>query len=217
MMKRSILRTVLLVVVLTFSLVVDASVPEDSLQNGDLLFAVNPKGNAITEVTIGVGNTKIDHVGMVIRKTDGIFVMEATKRKGVGMTPLSEFVAYNTVKYYSPMILVGRVKTGLDFPKVEQLYRKYEHLPYDSLFLPDDRAMYCSELVQKIAVDHLGRPVFGTIPMSFHDNTGKVTAYWKKFYRQFGMEVPEGAPGTNPGQLSRDHHVRILGFLKKAY
>ena len=55
--------------------------------------------------------------------------------------------------------------------------------------------------------------VFSTIPMSFHDSTGKVTEFWTKFYAARGLEVPEGEPGTNPGQLSRDPSVKILGVL----
>ena len=56
--------------------------------------------------------------------------------------------------------------------------------------------------------------VFCTIPMSFHDSTGKVTEFWTKFYEVRGLTVPEGEPGTNPGQLSRDPNVRILGYLQ---
>ena len=48
-----------------------------------------------------------------------------------------------------------------------------------------------------------GKPIFGTIPMSFHDSTGRILDYWTEFYRQRGMAVPEGLPGTNPGELSR--------------
>ena len=47
--------------------------------------------------------------------------------------------------------------------------------------------------------------------MSFHDSTGQVTDYWLEFYRQRGMEVPEGAPGTNPGELSRRPQITIIG------
>lgn len=187
--------------------------PSDSLRSGDLVFAIAPGGNAITDVTRGVDGLKIDHVGMVYRNQDSIFVMEATGRKGVGMTPLAEFIHHNSDKDLASRILIGRVKSGLDFSKTYQRYQQYEHLPYDTLFMPDDRAMYCSELVQKIAVDSLGHRIFPTIPMSFHDKSGKITAFWKRFYRRFGMEVPEGAPGTNPGQLSRDPHVRIMGLL----
>lgn len=56
--------------------------------------------------------------------------------------------------------------------------------------------------------------VFGTIPMSFHDSAGRVTEFWTKFYEVRGLTVPEGEPGTNPGQLSRDPNVRILGYLQ---
>jgi hypothetical protein len=86
--------------------------------------------------------------------------------------------------------------------------------PYDDLYLPGDSAIYCSELVQSGFVDSRGHLVFDTIPMSFHDESGKVTDYWTDFYRQRGMDVPEGAPGTNPGELSRRHEVSIIGDFK---
>ena len=50
--------------------------------------------------------------------------------------------------------------------------------------------------------------------MSFHDSAGRVTEFWTKFYEVRGLTVPEGEPGTNPGQLSRDPNVRILGYLQ---
>ena len=83
--------------------------------------------------------------------------------------------------------------------------------PYDDLYLPGDSAVYCSELVQMNFVDSCGTPVFDTIPMSFHDATCQVTDYWRVFYRKRGMQVPEGEPGTNPGELSRRQQVTILG------
>mgnify|MGYP002522520537 FL=1 len=56
--------------------------------------------------------------------------------------------------------------------------------------------------------------VFDTIPMSFHDSTGNVTEFWTKYYAARGLKVPEGEPGTNPGQLSRDPNVELLGYLR---
>ena len=43
--------------------------------------------------------------------------------------------------------------------------------------------------------------------------TGRVTDYWKEFYSCRGMVVPEGKPGTNPGELSRRPEVTIIGNL----
>ena len=56
--------------------------------------------------------------------------------------------------------------------------------------------------------------VFNSIPMSFHDSTGNVTEFWTKFYAARGLKVPEGEPGTNPGQLSRDPNVKLQGYLR---
>ena len=46
---------------------------------------------------------------------------------------------------------------------------------------------------------------------SFRDSTGCITDYWIDFYRQHGMNVPDGAPGSNPGELSRRSQVTIIG------
>ena len=83
--------------------------------------------------------------------------------------------------------------------------------PYDDLYLPGDSAVYCSELVQMNYVTPAGQAVFGTIPMSFHDSTGRVLDEWVDFYSRRGMAVPEGAHGTNPGELSRRDEVTIIG------
>ena len=45
--------------------------------------------------------------------------------------------------------------------------------------------------------------------MSFHDNNGKILDAWTQFYAFYHREVPEGEPGTNPGQLSRDKAVKV--------
>ena len=77
--------------------------PSDSLRSGDLVFAIAPGGNAITDVTRGVDGLKIDHVGMVYRNEDSIFVMEATGRKGVGMTGISNMSTCPTTRCSCPM------------------------------------------------------------------------------------------------------------------
>jgi len=68
--------------------------------------------------------------------------------------------------------------------------------------------------VQLSYLDHQGKPLFSTIPMSFHDASGRITDYWIQFYARHQMAVPEGKPGSNPGELSRRPSVRIVGRLK---
>ena len=177
------------------------------LQEGDLLFCCPDTANAITAVTSGVEGLPIDHVAVVHRigGEDGIlFVIEAVKPM-VCLTPIDTFVNEN-----GP-VLVARVKADLDVKSSVKRCLAMVGKPYDDLYLPGDSAVYCSELVQMCYVTRAGQPVFGTIPMSFHDATGQVTRYWTDFYSGRGMEVPEGLPGTNPGELSRSPQVTIVG------
>lgn len=164
---------------------------------GDLLFHVVSEGNAITEVTPGM----IDHVAILI-SADSVF--EAVPHGGVQITPV------DSLKAQEGHWLQARVDNA-DVVQSIANARRYLGLPYDSLYLADNDAIYCSELVQFAYVDRQGRRLFQPIPMSFHDDSGMILPYWIDFYRRNGMTVPEGQPGTNPGELSQRPAVRILG------
>lgn len=212
-MKRFVLNLLLLLVGLV---AVPAYAQNDSLpmlsvndlRTCDLLFAVNERGNAITQSTSKLGELPIDHVGILYIKGGKPLVVEATTGYGVRSVGVAQFLADN------PVCVVGRVD-GINSLKSVTNALRFDGLPYDSLFEPDDSAMYCSELVQKSFVDTLGHAVFGTIPMSFHDATGKILPYWTELYRRHGRKVPDGAPGTNPSQLSNDHRTKLVGWLYK--
>lgn len=214
----------LLVVVLGCS---DERVSVSDLRGGDLLFVVNGQGNNITDVTDGVDGLGIDHIAVF---SDGN-VIEAIPEYGVVENPLDSFLVRLSDR---ESVLVGRIER-LDVEESVTNARKFLGKPYDDIFMPSDSAIYCSELVQKSFVFKDGLKerdqnvkevdskatgsgtkhfVFGTIPMSFHDSTGNVTEFWTKFYSARGLAVPEGEPGTNPGQLSRDPNVKILGRLQ---
>lgn len=196
---------------LLLSLVICAIQPiaAQQLREGDLLFSVSASSNAITEVTSRVGEMPIDHVAIVHRIGGSkglLYVVEAIKPQ-VCLTPIDTFLCRN------PHVLVARVDNDFDSAVSVKRCLLDVGKPYDDLYLPGDSAIYCSELVQKNFVTSSGELIFNTIPMSFHDATGVVTDYWLDFYAQHGMAVPEGLPGTNPGELSRRPQVRIIGKL----
>lgn len=168
------------------------------LVTADLLFHVTPQSNAITDVTPGM----IDHVAIILNSDS---VIEAVGR-GVVITPI------DSLRRQPGYYLVGRVK-GVHRASSIAHARTYLGRPYDYLYLPDNEAIYCSELVQFSFVDKHGNRLFAPIPMSFHDATGQITDYWHRFYKERGMDVPEGQPGTNPGELSRRRQIRIVGRL----
>jgi hypothetical protein len=55
-----------------------------------------------------------------------------------------------------------------------------------------------------------GVEYFKERPMSFRDSvTGEIHPGWIEYYARFGMEVPDGQPGSNPGDLSNDPRLEI--------
>ena len=179
-----------------------AEVPRKKLKSGDLLFHLTKKSNAITDVTPGM----IDHVAIYL---GGDSVIEAVGR-GVVITPLDS-LCMQEGRY-----LVGRVSKLCRKASLRNALT-FLGRHYDWLYLPDNADIYCSELVQLSYVDKKGKPLFATIPMSFHDQTGRITDYWTQFYSRRGLQVPEGKPGTNPGEMSQRGIVTIKGRLRKTY
>lgn len=84
-------------------------------------------------------------------------------------------------------------------------------LPYDSFFMPDQAALYCSELiVDMFRHANGGAEFFRETPMSFSDPvTGEILPGWINYYEAFGLEVPEDEPGSHPGEISLDPRITI--------
>lgn len=179
-----------------------------SLCEGDLLFCAQEKGNNITDVTQGVGGMKIDHVAIFHRQGGRTFALEAI-HSGVGLTPIDSFMARREA------VLAARLRDTIGVARSVERALGFIGRPYDFNFMPDDSAFYCSELVQKCYRDSRGELVFKPIPMSFHDKSGRITPYWHDYYARQGLQVPEGEPGSNPGDLSRSAAICILGIVEK--
>ena len=198
-------RLTVLIVILLIAVV--AWGQQGAVAEGDLAFVVNREGNAITEVTHGIDGLPIEHVAIMHRiggDNGPLYVIEAIGR-GVCLTPIDTFLCSNG----ACNVVLGRVE-DLDARQSVRKALSYIGVPYDYYFMPDDSAMYCSELVQKCYVDKAGAHVFQPIAMSFHDAQGHITDYWRQHYAAQGLDVPDGAPGSNPGDLSRSKRVRIL-------
>lgn len=177
-----------------------------NLCEGDLLFCAKEASNPITEVTQGVSGMKIDHVAIVHKQGNKTYALEAI-HKGVTLTPMDSFMARRE------MVVAARLCDTLGVAQSVERALSFLGRPYDFNFMPSDSAFYCSELVQKNYRYSDGQLVFKPIAMSFHDKTGKITDYWKEYYGRQGLTVPEGEPGSNPGDLSRSKAIQILGII----
>ena len=173
-----------------------------ALRPGDLLFQVSEGGmsEAIETATSG----DYSHVGFLDRSWTG-HVWEAVPDQGVVRTPLRKFLREAAKDSEGrPMVTVYRLRSGLDVRDAVRRARSLSGRPYDFAFMPGDSTLYCSELVYTCFRDPGGSPLFSSIPMTFKGPDGGILPYWTKHYETMGLSVPEGAPGTNPNDLSRD-------------
>ncbi len=174
----------------------------------DLLFVIAQQPNAITEVTSGADNYEIDHVGVLVKENGKMKVIEAVY-EGVREIDYEQFVRSNK------HILVGRIRKGIDKAQTFSRLRSLLGRPYDFVFMPGTEAVYCSELVSECFVNKTGQRLLPPVTMSFHDAQGRITPYWTDFYSRRGKDVPEGLPGTNPGEMSKRANVKIKYQLRQ--
>ena len=190
------------------------------LQHGDLLFNITDTTSAsdfakgIVGSTVGIDKARVSHVAILCKEQDKWCVLEATSKHGVRMTTLDNYIAEaDKDAEGKPMVLVGRVNDNVDISQSIANAKAFIGCRYDFTFDPSDEEMYCSELVQKSFVDTEGNLIFQPIPMSFHDAEGRILPYWINYYLERDLDVPEGEPGSNPGALSRNEKVEIIGSL----
>lgn len=195
---------------------------EDRLRSGDLIFVGLPAeasadgggmGAAIAAAT-GTGALHYIHVAIAEVQADSVFVIDATLARGVARRPLSVFLADFTRRDGSlPQFTVKRLRRKA--PDAVENAKAFCGLPYDTLFLPKNDALYCSELVRESFRAADGRYLFEEAPMNWKDADGKIPAYWEQLFGRMGMEVPQGVPGTNPQAMAasavlRDVAVRLV-------
>lgn len=181
------------------------------LRNGDFLFEdldCGPLCDAIEQVTQSYGGNHFSHIGLVYRKADSVFIIEAIGNN-VRMTPLAQFTSRTRHK-----IFIGRMK-----PAYRQLIDSAISFslrsigtPYDDDFLYDNGKYYCSELIyDAFQYANSGKPVFRLEPMTFKPlGSTDFFPVWVDYYKKLGTAIPEGKPGINPGGISRSEYIEIL-------
>ena len=185
------------------------SVKWKALRSGDLLFFRDTEGmGAAVKESTG----QYTHVALVERVGDTIWIIDATPAYGVSRRPY--FHSYKD-KQSAPDIFRIEDET-FDMDSVLSRARYYIGQPYDMAFLPDNGALYCSELIYECFLAdnsyEMGsnRHLFTASPMNWRDANGNLPKYWTKHFKKLKMSVPEGVLGTNPTSLSQSSLLRKL-------
>ena len=207
-------RILCLVLLLLGSVSLRAQIPFD-LETGDLLFQVNGSSSyteAIKSVTSGIKGLEFSHVGVAYVEDGEVYVLEAVPY-GVVKSSLDKFFRQSKLYEGNPMVVVGRLKPRFRkcipaaIERIDTLLGKR----YDYVFTPGDDTYYCSELIQVSYLKSNGKPIFKSHPMTFKDKkTGETSPLWEKHFQMHKHEIPEGVPGTNPGDMSRSRAIEIV-------
>lgn len=182
-----------------------------TFQKGDLLFlteGVSSFSEAIASSTGKNDSVRLVHVGMVCDPdsggNEGVIIIEASPQEGVRKIGLTDFIKHASLIDGKPGIIVKRLKDS--FPLDEAIERAETRLgeEYDWYYLPDNGMTYCSELIYDSYLDSEGAHIFTAYPMNFRRADGTMPEFWTELCKKLGVDVPEGIPGTNPNDMSKD-------------
>ena len=213
-------RLLLTLAVCVPALLAGCSPAAQRLQTGDLIFVGIPADysldadsmdSAITTATGGQTELNRIHVAIAEIAEGETWIIDATIRHGVDRHPLDTFLRDFTLRDGSlPVFEIKRLRDDARAEEFVANARQYLGLPYDSTFLPDNDAFYCTELVYCSYLDPDGNPLFRSEPMNFKNAEGEFPLYWKQLFDRLGQDIPQGVPGTNPQGMAAETILRSV-------
>ncbi len=173
------------------------------LNNGDLLFVTAKEtglSGAINNVTQKQEHASFDHIGIVEKNRDGVFVLHAAPKGGSQKQKVKEFIKDQADE--GQKVIVYRLKSPYQntIPDAIQKAESMLGKPYNFNYILDESAYYCSDFIERAFRKN---QIFRLEPMTFVDpKTGTTNAFWQEFYQKKNLKVPEGEPGCNPNGMA---------------
>ena len=197
--------------ILAFVAAAAISCTPDKLRTGDLVFIGIPNDYSLGEdsmdgaiaASTGSDGLNLIHVAIADVAEDGNYIIDATLKFGVDRHPLDTTIKQFTLKDGSqPVYIVKRLKDSRMAKDWVRRAKTFCGQPYDVRFLPDNGALYCSELVRESYLGPDGEYLFEEKPMNWKNENGEIPVYWTQLFAILGMDVPQDVPGTNPQDMS---------------
>lgn len=187
------------------------------LKNGDLLFVTAKEtglSGAINNVTQKQKNASFDHIGIVEKSKDGIFVLHAAPKGGSQKQEIKDFLKDQSKEGQRVMVYRLKSEYQKSIPSALEKANSMLGKPYNFNYILDENSYYCSDFIERaFREDH----IFKLEPMTFIDpKTGKTNAFWEEFYQKKNLKVPEGELGCNPNGLAASQKlIRVMELNKK--
>lgn len=174
---------------------------------GDLVFVALPLRTVSGEDST---QTTLIHVGILdVDQLDSLWIVDVTLKHGVMRDPLDTFFRdFTRSNGKLPEMIVMRLKDTSHVKEYVQNAKSYIGQPYDFDFLPDNGALYCSELVYDSYVKPDGTHIFQEVPIDLTDGSGEIGPYWVRLFERIHYPVPQGKMGTTPESLLESEELR---------
>ena len=186
-----------------------------NIKNGDLIFVgaqTEELSGAISRVTKISEKTNFDHVGLIEKTSDSIFVLHAAPMGGSQREEIHHFYTSQTEKKNKIVIYRLQKEYQATIPNAITKAKTMLGKPYNWLYILNDDELYCSDFVERAFRND---EVFELIPMNFKNKeTGIIDDFWIDLYKKKGKEVLQDEPGTNPNQLASSEKLTRIGELE---
>ncbi len=186
----------------------------DDLQNGDLIFVgaqTEQLSGAINRVTQISKEANFDHIGLIEKTKDSIFVLHAAPIGGSQREEVHHFYKSQTEK--NNRIVIYRLKNNYQhsIPNAISTAKTLLGKPYNWTYILNENEYYCSDFIERAFRKD---EIFDLIEMNFKNKeTDKIDDFWIDFYRKKNLEVPQDQPGTNPNQLANSEKLNRIGII----
>ena len=184
------------------------------LRNGDLLFVTAKESGlsgAINNVTQKQKTASFDHIGILEKEGNRMFVLHAAPKGGSQKQDIKDFL--KDQKEEGQEVIVYRLKPEYQktIPGAVEKANSMVGKPYNFNYILDENSYYCSDFVERaFRAEH----IFKLEPMTFIDpKTGKTNTFWEEFYAKKKLKVPEGEPGCNPNGLAGSDKLERIDKL----
>ena len=192
------------------------------LCNGDLLFVGIPANYSLSDSSMssaisaatGCGSVNFIHAAIIEIENNTPYIIDATMRRGVARYPLDTFlVDSRSHRGDSLLFIVKRIADAELAAKGVERAKTFIGQPYDLYFLPNNGAMYCSELVYESYRTINGEPLFHAAPMNFKNADGEYPIYWQQLFSRIGQPIPQDTLGTNPQAMQNEEILQEVGEI----
>lgn len=178
------------------------------LMSGDLLFQANKSSelvDAINNSTIGFEDLSYSNVGILIEEDNELYVIAAGTINGVEVMQLQTFLTKSaTTLDNKPIVIAKRLKDTSFVANAVERAKTLIGQPFDFAFLPNNNAIYGSELVYESYIDDNNNPLFASHQMFFRDSKGNTSEKWISYFESYNLDIPIGEYGTNPNDMAND-------------